>query len=113
VLPLSIYIGYITVATVANTASAFAQSGIDNLAGLAPTSWAVTMIIIAGLIASSLTQWSWGNIGYALTIVWAFVGIIVANLTERQNVVVALTAGVMAFVVLLTLGRIQRVTGRA
>lgn len=103
VLPLSIFLGYVTVATVANPASVLKQSGVVSPLGLPETAWAVLMTLAAGLIASFVIVWSRGNVGYALTIVWALIGIIVANVVDVPNLLVAFTAGGMSGVVVLAL----------
>lgn len=107
-LPISIYLGYVTIATIANTASVLTQFGITSLAGLSPTTWAVAMLAVGGFIAAALTTWTRGNAGYAGTIIWALVGIVVANTTERANPVVAVVAGALAVLVALTWLRARR-----
>lgn len=103
VLPLSIFTGYVFVATIANTAAVLTQYGIASPLGVSPTTWAIMMTLVAGLIASFITFWSRGNTGYALTVIWALIGIVVANVSQVPNTPVAVTAGSMAAVVGLTL----------
>jgi hypothetical protein len=97
-VPFSIYLGWITVATGAN-----ATSLLDYLNwgrwGLSEEAWAVIMLIVAGLIASavSLTR---GDVAYVLVIVWAYAGIAVRH---SDTLLVAITAGVVAGIVALTL----------
>ncbi len=74
-LPFSIYLGWITVATIAN-----ATSLLDYLKwtgwGISPQLWAVIMLIaaIAIAITASLTR---SDAAYLLVLVWAFAGIAV------------------------------------
>jgi tryptophan-rich sensory protein len=97
-VPFSIYLGWITVATVANVTSLLDFLNW-NAWGVAPELWAILMLIIAGLIACavSLTR---GDVAYVLVIIWAFAGIVVK---QADTLSVAITAGVMAGIVLLTL----------
>jgi hypothetical protein len=94
----SLYLGWITVATIAN-----ATSLLDYLDwgawGLAPEVWAIIMLVIAAVIASlvSLTR---GDVAYVAVIVWAFAGIAVK---QNYTTDVAITAWVAAGVVALTL----------
>jgi hypothetical protein len=112
-IPFSIYLGWITVATIANVTSL-----LDYLQwggwGLSPETWAIIMLVAAAVIASavSITR---GDVAYVLVIVWAFAGIAVKH---QATPVVAWTAGALALVVALTLlvgvpltrGRLQDTT---
>jgi benzodiazapine receptor len=97
-VPFSIYLGWITVATVAN-----ATSLLDYLNwtgwGLSPEAWAVIMLVAAAVIASavSITR---GDVAYVLVIVWAFVGIAVKH---SDTPLIAILAGFLAGFVLGTL----------
>jgi hypothetical protein len=97
VSPISIYAGWATIATIANVATALQSSGFSNV-GLSNQSWTILMIIVGTLIASFTTYKSQGNLGYALTLVWAFIGIAVANSARTPSLLVALTATSMAIV---------------
>jgi hypothetical protein len=102
VAPLSLFAGYVTAATFANLAAAMKGSGWMTQ-GSSETTWSVGMLMAAGLIAAWATLTTRGNTAYALAIVWALGGIIVANTIERaSNPPVALTAGAMAVVVAVT-----------
>jgi hypothetical protein len=72
-VPFSIYLGWITVATIANITAALDYLNWGGW-GIAPQTWAAIMIGIGALvaIAVSLTR---GDIAYVAVIVWAFVGI--------------------------------------
>ena len=97
-VPFSIYLGWITVATIANVTSL-----LDYLKwsgwGISPDLWAVIMLIVATIIASAVSL-SRGDVAYALVIIWAFVGIAVKHSATTN---VAVTAWVAVAVVALTL----------
>jgi hypothetical protein len=97
-VPFSIYLGWITVATIAN-----ATSLLDYLNwagwGIGPEIWAVIMLIAGAVIASAVSI-SRGDVAYVLVIVWAFAGI---ALKHADTASVAITAWAMAAVVALTL----------
>jgi hypothetical protein len=71
----SIYLGWITVATIANVTSVLDYVKWDGW-GISPEVWTIIMLVAALAIASavSLTR---GDIAYMLVIIWAFVGIAV------------------------------------
>jgi hypothetical protein len=97
-VPFSIYLGWITVATIANVTSLLDYLGWGGW-GIAPEVWAVVMLV-AGTVIASAVSITRGDIAYVLVIVWAFVGIAVKH---SGTPLVAVTAGLMAVVVALTL----------
>ena len=76
-VPFSIYLGWITVATVANVTSLLDHVNWGGW-GIQPAVWAVLMLVVGAAIASAvgLTR---GDVAYMLVIVWAFVGIAVKH----------------------------------
>jgi hypothetical protein len=76
-VPLSIYLGWITVATIAN-----ATSLLDYLNwggwGIRPEIWAVIMLLAATAIATAVAL-TRGDVAYGLVIVWALTGIAVKH----------------------------------
>ena len=97
-IPFSIYLGWITVATIANVTSVLYYLNWDGW-GIRPEVWAVIMLVVGAGIASALSI-SRGDVAYVLVIVWAFVGIAVKH---AATPLVAITAGLMALIVALTL----------
>jgi hypothetical protein len=97
-VPFSIYLGWITVATVANATSLLDYLNWDGW-GFSAETWAVTMLIVAAVIASlvSITR---GDIAYVLVIVWAYAGIAVKH---SETWIIAVPAIIAAVVVFLTL----------
>lgn len=72
-VPISIYLGWISVATVANIAAAFTQLGWDR-AGIFPQVWSVTMICVAAILGI-LMLINRSDVFYAGVIIWAAIGI--------------------------------------
>lgn len=97
-VPFSIYLGWITVATIANVTSL-----LDYLSwggwGISPEAWTILMLLVGTLIASavSITR---GDVAYIAVIIWAFVGIAVKH---SDTPLVAIPAGFAAGFVLGTL----------
>lgn len=102
VVPISVHAGWVTVATVANISAALWASGITNFI-LPATVWTCVMTVAAGLIGAAVTVVSRGIITYALTIIWALIGILVANIVIASNLSIAITAGIMAAIVAVAL----------
>jgi hypothetical protein len=97
-IPFSIYLGWITVATIANVTSFLYYVNWDGW-GVSPEAWAVIMLLAGAAIASavSLTR---GDVAYMLVIMWAFAGIAVKH---AGTPLVATTAWVMTVLVALML----------
>lgn len=108
VLPIGIYTAWSTIGTIANVASALNASGYTEL-GLGPQAWAIVMLLTAGAVASLVTAVSRGTVAYALTIIWALVGVVVANVGDHPPVAVAagVVIAIVAAVVIRTRGRSQ------
>ena len=79
-IPFSVYLGWITVATVANVAD-FLYSINWNGFGVAPQVWAIIMLCVASLLGL-LVALSRRDSGYLLVLVWSFVGIAVKQAIE-------------------------------
>lgn len=71
--PFSLYLGWISVATIANT-SVVLYSLNWNQFGLSDVFWTSTMIIIAAILAVIL-QWKYRDFVFSGVIVWAIIGI--------------------------------------
>jgi hypothetical protein len=95
-VPFSIYLGWITVATIAN-----ATSLLDYLNwggwGIRPEIWAVIMLLAATAITSAVTL-TRGDIAYGLVIVWAVAGIAIKH---AGTPVVSITSWIVTVAVAL------------
>jgi benzodiazapine receptor len=83
-LPFSVYLGWITIASIANVATALVSVNWNGF-GIAPETWATLIIIIALLIAL-LVITTRKDVAYGLVIIWALVGIAVKQ-SGHQNIV--------------------------
>ena len=106
--PFSVYLGWITVATVANVTSVLYDLKWGGW-GIGPEAWAALMIAAATLICLGVII-TRRDIGYSLVLVWAFAGIAVKQMERAQLVGVA--AVVMAVVIVVALVLTRRPAGR-
>ncbi len=97
-LPFSVYLGWITVATIANVAAALTAINWDGL-GISEVTWTVLVILIALIITLGVI-YTRKDVGYSLVIIWALGGIIVKQI-ENQSIV--LTSGIGAVIILSAL----------
>lgn len=72
-LPFSVYLGWITVATVANVSVYLFDLGWNGGA-LLPEQWAAIMIIVAGILGIIL-GFKYKDVAYNLVLIWAIIGI--------------------------------------
>jgi hypothetical protein len=97
-VPFSIYLGWITVATIANTTQLLFYLGWSGW-GISPATWAVIMLA-AGVVISVLMTLTRSDIAYSLVLVWAYIGIAVKH---SSTSLVATSALVGAGLILVTL----------
>lgn len=72
-IPFSVYLGWISVATIVNIASAL-YFNTWNGGGIAPVVWTLIMLVISGAIAA-LIALQRRDIAFPLVIIWAFIAI--------------------------------------
>lgn len=103
-LPFSVYLGWITVATVANVTDWLYLVGWNGF-GIAASAWAVIMLAVASVLGllMALTR---RDAGYLLVLVWSFVGIAVKQVTAPNVVLAAwIAAGLMFGLAIYSLTR--------
>jgi len=101
-LPFSIYLGWISVATIANISDALLHAGWGGW-GVSDVAWAVIMLAVASGLGFAMLLAD-RDVAYALVLVWAFVGIAVEQSQQPVVLVAALVAaGLVALGVLASL----------
>lgn len=76
-IPISIYLGWITVATIANVTQVLFYHGWNGW-GISPETWTAVMLA-AAVIVGALMAVTRRDVAYLLVLVWAFVGIAVKH----------------------------------
>jgi hypothetical protein len=107
-VPFSVYLGWITIASIANVAVALVSVGWDGF-GISQEAWAILILIVALLITLFVIA-TRKDVAYGLVIIWALVGIAVKQSGYSNIVMVAeasaiITAIAMATSILLTRSR--------
>lgn len=100
-LPFSLYLGWISVATVANVSAVLVDAGWTG-GGLSPVFWTMTMMVVATGLAL-LMSYRHGDVAYTGVLIWALTGIAIKQsaslpivITGGLSIVIAL-AGLMIF----------------
>jgi hypothetical protein len=95
-VPFSIYLGWITVATVANACIVLYNAGWGGL-GVSAEVWTVVLLVI-GLAITAFISLRLGDAAYGLVILWAYIGIVVK---QNDALLVAVAAGIGAAIAAL------------
>jgi benzodiazapine receptor len=98
-LPFSVYLGWITVASIANVAATLVSLNWDGF-GVGPETWAAVVIAVA-LVITVFMLATRKDVAYALVIIWALVGIGVKQSGNQTIVMLAEAGAVIVTVVLI------------
>lgn len=104
-VPFSIYLGWISVATIVNVASALYISRWDGW-GISAIGWTVIMLLVGAAIAA-IVAIQRADIAFTSVFIWAYVAIAIRQL---NNPAIWLTAAIAAIIlaVLLVFGGVRR-----
>lgn len=100
-LPFSIYLGWITVATIANVTVLLYDWDWTGL-GVSAETWTVIMLTIATVVGG-LMSFTRGDIAYSLVLIWAFSGIAIKH-SDTSSVATAAWIATAATAVLMLVG---------
>lgn len=91
-IPFSIYLAWISVATIVNIASALYISGWDGW-GINDSGWTAIMVIIGTIIAAIVALLR-GDIAFTLVFVWAYLAIALRHLANPVIWIIALASAI-------------------
>ena len=98
---IGLYLGWVIVATAANTAAVLVAAGFDGW-GIPAETWAVAVVTVAGLIGIALAIWDRGRIAPTLSLAWGLEWISIARLTDAPpSTVTGIAAAIAAGAVVL------------
>jgi len=98
-LPFSIYLGWISVATIANITALLVDIGVGGL-GLGEALWAVIVILVA--IALSVTMiFNRRDVFYGLVVAWALLGIYLKRSAATEVIQSIVLAAIVGIIVIL------------
>src|SRR5690606_2162697 len=101
--PIDMLAGWLSAASCVATGVFLSGMGV-----LEPVTAALIMLAVVLVIALSVQHFKPGQPLYGLTVIWALVGILVANWADAKLVAYAATAGI----ILMALGLIRNMTRR-
>lgn len=106
-LPFSIYLGWISVATIVNVAIALDAVNWNGW-GLSPAIWTIIMLCV-GAVLGAILLLRWSDVAYPLVLMWAFVGVAVR---QSDRLPIALVASSLTVVLLVLVLAQLRGTGQ-
>lgn len=106
-VPISVYLGWISVATIANVTSLLVSVNWSGF-GIAPAIWTILVILVGGALAVIMLLKK-QNIAYAAVVLWAYTGIIIKRMAEDpvRNDILYVVYGVMAVIIVLMINTIM------
>lgn len=105
---IGLYLGWVTVATVANAFAVAVAAGFDATSPAADV-WAVVGLATAGAAGVGYAVWTRGRLAIGAAIAWGLVWVVVARTTgEPRSVPAAVAAGVAALVVVVATASARR-----
>ncbi|MET1051908.1 MAG: TspO/MBR family protein [Mycetocola sp.] len=101
---LGLYLGWVTIATVANVAAVLATVGF-GVDGISPDLWGVIVLAVAGAIGVGLALYGRGRFAPSASLCWGIAWVAVGRLTgDLISVATAITAiAVVAVILLVTI----------
>lgn len=105
-LPFSLYLGWITVATIANVTIVLWWLGWNGF-GISPEAW-LAIVLAAAVVIAALVALTRADVVYQLVLIWAFVGIAVKHSAvpgvAASAIVAAALVGLLAILSVLPKG---------
>jgi benzodiazapine receptor len=109
-MPFSVYLGWITIASIANVAATLVSLNWDGF-GISQETWAAIVVIVA-LLITLLVVSTRRDIAYGLVIIWALVGIAVRQSGNQSIVMITEASAVIVAIALIAAILIQRLKSR-
>jgi hypothetical protein len=106
----SIYLGWITIATIANVTATLVNYGWNGF-GLSEQFWAV-LVIAVGIIIAISVLFSRNDIFYCLVVDWAILGILLKRLGDTQTPALSIIITTIVGIALITIGIIVQLVRR-
>lgn len=98
---MSIYWGWISVATIANITTWLVSMQWDGF-GIKPDTWMIGMLIIGALLALAVMR-RYHNYAYGAVFVWAYMGILSKHVTTFDSIHQAVIGALWALLTILTI----------
>ena len=95
-VPFSVYLGWITVATIANITAWLVTIGWDGF-GISEVTWTIIVLCVATLI-TLIILYKRKDISYSLVIIWALLGIVIKRIQDQTEIA---TTAIIAIILII------------
>ncbi|EZH65844.1 hypothetical protein DH09_13500 [Bacillaceae bacterium JMAK1] len=109
--PFSMYLGWITVASIANVFVTLVQNDVQTVLGLNEMVWSVTMLLIGAALAVGITLY-FKDVIYPLVIVWSYVAIFAETPSTFIQVITVVSVIVILIILLFVVRQKARQRSR-
>lgn len=102
-LPFSVYLGWITVATIANATTLLVSIGWDGF-GISESTWTI-IVVTLGMIIGTSTTIRLKDIAYGLVLIWAYAGILYKHLIasgfsgQFPGIIISVSICILLFII--------------
>ncbi|PNX51295.1 MAG: hypothetical protein BV456_03690, partial [Thermoplasmata archaeon M8B2D] len=98
-VPFSVYLGWITVATIANITAWLVTISWDGF-GISDVTWTIIVLCVATLL-TLIILYKRKDIAYSLVIIWALLGIVIKRIQDQKEI--ATTAIIAIILIIITI----------
>ena len=106
-----VYLGWICIATIANITALFVSINWDGM-GISAVAWTITMIS-AGILVVSLNMYLLKNPFLAISVIWAFYGIVLKRSADEPAIVLTAQIGMVLVALAAAFVWMKRLTSKA
>jgi hypothetical protein len=101
-IPFSVYLGWITIATIANVTALLVKVGWNRF-GLSEQFWTV-LVIAVGILIALAVLFIRNDIFYCLVVDWAFTGILIKRLGDKTTPALPVIITIIVGLAIITIG---------
>ena len=96
-VPFSVYLGWITVATIANITAWLVTISWDGF-GISDVTWTIIVLCVATLLTLILL-YKRRDIAYSLVIIWALLGIVIKRMQDQTEIATTATIAIVIIII--------------
>ena len=96
-IPFSVYLGWITVATIANITAWLVIISWDGF-GISDVTWTIIVLCVATLL-TLIILYKRRDIAYSLVIIWALLGIVIKRMQDQTEIATTATIAIVIIII--------------
>ena len=96
-VPFSVYLGWITVATIANITAWLVIISWDGF-GISDVTWTIIVLCVATLL-TLIILYKRKDVAYSLVIIWALLGIVIKRMQDQTEIATTATIAIVVIII--------------